>query len=325
MLCGASTLSLVSCGLGGFGSVDSASDPSIASAARSIPTGPAADYPMVLGEPFTIDGITYTPADTYNYDEVGYATLDDDMADGITVAHRTLPLPSYVEITSLESGRTILARVERRGPMTNMRLLGLSRAAAGQLGVGEGAPVRVRRVNPPEDQRAELRADRSVAPRMETPQGLLDVLKRQLPEVGSVSLAKAATGARPGELGDSPRSNIETIDPTTEIEPTPTATRPKSSPVPAPSPASPAATEDVPPPAPAATPAVRGDFAVQAGAYSSRASAQKVADAVGGYLEPAGSLFRVRVGPFVNRGEAATALAKVRGAGYRDAQIVTTR
>ena len=54
-------------------------------------------------------------------------------------------------------------------------------------------------------------------------------------------------------------------------------------------------------------------------------SAQKVADAIGGYLEPAGSLFRVRVGPFANRGEAASALAKVRGAGYRDAQIVTTR
>lgn len=290
------------------------------SAARSIPTGPAADYPMVLGEPFTIDGITYTPADTYNYDEVGYATFDDDTAVGITVAHRTLPMPSYVEITSLESGRTILARVERRGPMTNTRLLGLSRAAAAQLGVGEGAPLRVRRVNPPEDQRAELRADRSVDPRMETPQGLLDVLKRQLPEVGSVSLAKAATGSRTGDAGDSPRSTIETIDPTTEIEPTSNDTRP--TPSPAPSPATPAATEEVPP---AATPAARGDFAVQAGAYSSRASAQKVADAVGGYLEPAGSLFRVRVGPFANRGEAASALAKVRGAGYRDAQIVTTR
>lgn len=325
LLCGAATLSLVSCGLGGFGGVDSASEPPATSAARSIPTGPAADYPMVLGEPFTIDGITYTPADTYNYDEVGYATFDDDTAVGITVAHRTLPMPSYVEITSLESGRTILARVERRGPMTNTRLLGLSRAAAAQLDVGEGAPLRVRRVNPPEDQRAELRADRSVDPRMETPQGLLDVLKRQLPEVGSVSLAKATTGSRTGDAGDSPRSTIETIDPTTEIEPTPTDTRPTPSPAPSPSPATPAATEEVPPPAPTATPAARGDFAVQAGAYSSRASAQKVADAVGGYLEPAGSLFRVRVGPFANRGEAATALAKVRGAGYRDAQIVTTR
>ena len=193
------------------------------------------------------------------------------------------------------------------------------------VGVGEGAPVRVRRVNPPEDQRAELRADRSVDPRMETPQGLLDVLKRQLPEVGSVSLAKQTSGARTGAGGDTPRAPIETIDPTTQIEPAPTEARPTPSPVPAPSPASPAATEDVTPPAPAATPAARGDFAVQAGAYSSRASAQKVADAIGGYLEPAGSLFRVRVGPFANRGEAASALAKVRGAGYRDAQIVTTR
>ena len=317
LLCGAATLSLVSCGLGGFGGVDSAAEPPVTSAARSIPTGPAADYPMVLGEPFTIDGITYTPADTYNYDEVGYATFDDDTAVGITVAHRTLPMPSYVEITSLESGRTILARVERRGPMTNTRLLGLSRAAAAQLGVGEGAPLRVRRVNPPEDQRAELRADRSVDPRMETPQGLLDVLKRQLPEVGSVSLARERTGTAGG--------TIETIDPTTEGNPEPVEARPTAVPSPAPAPAAPATAQDTATQAPSAAPAARGDFAVQAGAYSSRASAQRVANAIGGYLEPAGSLFRVRVGPFANRGEAASALAKVRGAGYRDAQIVTTR
>ena len=317
LLGGVATLSLVSCGLGGFGGVDSAAEPPVASAARSIPTGPAADYPMVLGEPFTIDGITYTPADTYNYDEVGYATLDDDAATGITVAHRTLPLPSYVEITSLDSGRTILARVERRGPMTNARLIGLSRAAAAQLGEGEGAPVRVRRVNPPEDQRAELRADRSVDPRMETPQGLLDVLKRQLPEVGSVSLARERAGT--------PGGTIETIDPTTEGNPEPVEARPMAVPSPAPDPAAAATAEDTATTAPSAAQGARGDFAVQAGAYSSRASAQRVADAIGGYLEPAGSLFRVRVGSFANRGEAASALAKVRGAGYRDAQIVTTR
>ena len=35
--------------------------------------GPAGDYPMVLGAPFVVDGVTYTPADTMNYDSVGYA------------------------------------------------------------------------------------------------------------------------------------------------------------------------------------------------------------------------------------------------------------
>ena len=305
---GVSTLSLAACGLSGFGGLDGASEPPVPSASRSIPTGPAADYPMVLGEPFTIDGMTYTPADTLNYDEVGYATLDD--ADGITASHRTLPLPSYVEVTSLESGRTVLVRVERRGPMTNSRLLGLSRAAAAQLGAGENTPIRVRRVNPPEDQRAELRADRSVDLRMETPQGLLDVLKRKLPAIGSASLARDDAGSSDAAM----RGAIETIDPTTGDNPSPAP-----SPAPTPSPA--------PPPAPtsAPTPAARGTLAVQAGAYSTRASAQKVVDAIGGYLEPTGSLFRVRVGPFANRGEASAALAKVRAAGYRDALIVDIR
>ena len=78
-------------------------------------TGPAADYPMVLGEPFSIDGVEHVPSDALNHDEVGYASLDAEAGAGVTAAHKTLPLPSYVEITSLQSGRTILARVERRG------------------------------------------------------------------------------------------------------------------------------------------------------------------------------------------------------------------
>ena len=57
--------------------------------------GPVADYPMVLGEPFTVDGELFTPADTLNYDAVGYAGIDDGA--GVTAAHRTLPLPRYVD------------------------------------------------------------------------------------------------------------------------------------------------------------------------------------------------------------------------------------
>ena len=52
---------------GGGGSLDSAA---------VVPTtGPGADYPMVLGAPFTVDGVTYTPVDRLNYDAVGYAAL----------------------------------------------------------------------------------------------------------------------------------------------------------------------------------------------------------------------------------------------------------
>ncbi|WP_049762435.1 SPOR domain-containing protein [Erythrobacter litoralis] len=157
--------------------------------------GPEADYPQVLGEPFTVDGELFTPEDVFSYDSVGFATLDSEGGQGVSVAHKTQPYPSYVEVTSLETGKTILARVERRGPMTASRIVALSPGAQAQLGAGEGTPVRVRRVNPPEYERAELRAGKPVPPRLSTPDSLLAVLKEKLPIKGSASLAGPAIPA----------------------------------------------------------------------------------------------------------------------------------
>jgi rare lipoprotein A len=151
--------------------------------------GPEADYPQVLGEAFSVDGQTYTPEDTYSYDAVGYASIDREGESGISVAHKTLPLPSYVELTSLETGRTVLARVERRGPMTSQRLVALSAGASAELGIADGAPVRVRRVNPQEFERAQLRAGGVVPARLDTPEPLLAVLRKKLPMKGAASLA----------------------------------------------------------------------------------------------------------------------------------------
>ncbi|UVI38878.1 SPOR domain-containing protein [Qipengyuania spongiae] len=299
--------------------VASSQNTDVSDAAQPPANGPEADYPVVIGEPFTIDGITYTPSDTLNYDEVGYATLDGATVTGITVAHRTLPMPSYVEITSLDSGRTILARVERRGPMTNTRLIALSPAARAQLGALEGSPVRVRRVNPPEDQRAELRADSEAPLRMETPEGLLIVLRQQLPTVGSAPLAKAA---------GNPTEPVQSIDPTaSRVSEKPSgsaaeATVPPSAP---PGPPAPAAAieraNEAAPPAPIRT----GDWVVQAGAFSTRTAADRVAKNIDGYVEPAGRLWRVRSGPFQTRGQADAALAKVRATGYKAAQVYSIR
>ena len=47
-------------------------------------TGPAADYPVVIGNPYTAGGVSFTPEDKLNYDEVGYAAID---AKGGPVAH----------------------------------------------------------------------------------------------------------------------------------------------------------------------------------------------------------------------------------------------
>ncbi|MCV0383416.1 MAG: SPOR domain-containing protein [Erythrobacter sp.] len=290
-----------------------------ATSASSSANGPEADYPVVIGEPFTIDGITYTPDDSLNYNEVGYVALDETGATGITVAHRTLPLPSYVEITNLDSGRTILARVERRGPMINSRLVALSPSAMGQLGALEGAPVRVRRVNPPEEQRAELRADAEAPLRMETPEGLLAVLRQQLPAVGSAPLASAGGGARAPIQPIDPGASAENAGPSGSPA---NATNPPPASTPGISPLtnSSAATDTA-----VSAPSRSGNWVVQAGAFSSEAAAKRVAADIGGYVETVGRLFRVRTGPFESRGKAEAALAKLRGTGYKAAQVYSIR
>ncbi|BBC73128.1 conserved hypothetical protein [Altererythrobacter sp. B11] len=273
-----------------------------AAATGSEPQGPAADYPVVVGEPYRVSGLEYVPSDVLNYDEVGYAVVDPDAKQGVTAAHHTLPLPSYVEVTSLESGRTILVRVERRGPMDGNSLIALSADAMVQLGVEGSAPVRVRRVNPPEEQRALLRAGQEAPLRIDTPMSLVEVLKKRLPASGSASL-QAPAGHAPEETS-APAKDQLPIEPKA-ISPMPAAAV-------------------APTPAEDRMVANQKGYGVQAATMSTRERAERVARQIGGTIAPAGTLFRVRTGPFPTRREAEASLAKVKAAGYTDARIFTT-
>ncbi|MFD1950546.1 septal ring lytic transglycosylase RlpA family protein [Sphingomonas arantia] len=136
---------------------------------------PVADLPVRIGRPYTVRGRTYVPAEDPTYDAVGMASWYGSESgsqtangerfrpDWIGAAHRTLPLPSYVEVTALDTGRTILVRVNDRGPFASDRIIDLSRGAARLLGVERTGTfrVRVRRVFPSERDRAALRAGRS--------------------------------------------------------------------------------------------------------------------------------------------------------------------
>ncbi len=68
----------------------------------------------------------------------------------MTAAHKSLPLPTYVEVTNLENGRRIIVRVNDRGPFSGNRLIDLSYAAAKKLGMIQHgtARVEVRAINP---------------------------------------------------------------------------------------------------------------------------------------------------------------------------------
>lgn len=141
-----------------------------------VPIGPGGVYKV--GSPYKVAGRTYTPRLDPNYDKTGVAswygkdfnglrTANGEVFDmnALTAAHKTLPLPSYVQVTNLENGRTLVLRVNDRGPFARGRILDVSRRSAQLLGFrGQGtAKVRVRVVAPPSD-------GGFVAARTETPE-----------------------------------------------------------------------------------------------------------------------------------------------------------
>lgn len=155
---------------------------------------PVSDWPVKIGAPYSVRGITYTPATDPSFDVLGYASWygaesgnqvalgERFRAKWVTAAHTTLPLPSYVEVTSLRTGRTILVRVNDRGPFARGRILDLSRGAAEQLGIKDQgiAPVRVRLADPPERDRARLRAGKPAPERPRVDEVTLANLRAQL-------------------------------------------------------------------------------------------------------------------------------------------------
>jgi rare lipoprotein A len=116
-----------------------------------------------IGKPYQVFGVWYYPSDDRDYDETGIASWYGpgfhalDTANGerynqddLTAAHKTLPMPSYVEVTNLENGRKLVVRINDRGPFAKSRIIDLSRRSAQLLGVDKAgtAKVRVRRVYP---------------------------------------------------------------------------------------------------------------------------------------------------------------------------------
>ena len=122
-------------------------------------TGPAPNGQgyYKIGNPYQIDGAWYYPAIDWNYDETGIASWYGDPFHGkytangelydmnaVTGAHRTLPMPSIVQVTNLDNGRTIQLRVNDRGPYARGRILDVSRRAAQLLGFENIGTAKVR-------------------------------------------------------------------------------------------------------------------------------------------------------------------------------------
>ena len=91
-------------------------------------------------------------ASWYGEEAAGHRTASGDMfdPDGMTAAHRSLPLGSLAEVTSVDTGRSIVVRINDRGPGRRDRIIDLSRGAARALGTDRLsiAAVRVRAMAP---------------------------------------------------------------------------------------------------------------------------------------------------------------------------------
>ena len=120
---------------------------------------PRADPILAAGNrsPYTVNGVTYEILKDYrNYKERGTAswygskfhgheTSNGEICDlyAASAAHKTLPIPTYALVTHLDNGRSVVVRVNDRGPFHSDRLIDLSYAAAVKLGYMEDGTARV--------------------------------------------------------------------------------------------------------------------------------------------------------------------------------------
>lgn len=277
-------------------------------------TGTATTYKV--GKPYQVAGVWYYPREDFDYDETGIAswygpdfhakmTANGETFDqnAVTAAHKTLPMPSVVRVTNLENGRSLVVRVNDRGPFVNGRIIDLSRRSAQLLGMeGQGtAKVRVQIL--PEESRVLAG---KVKPGGNEPQVAAapreTVTAETLPPIGSreqakpvLASAKPASGAAARETAAAERVERELASPQVENVPV----------------------------------RATGIF-VQAGSFSRHDNALRLQARLSGVGHPqiqsasvkGQTVYRVRFGPLGSVKEADDLLDSVIAAGQQDAKVI---
>ena len=118
--------------------------PRVVADGQAVPKGGGRDH---IGKPYVVAGKVYVPKDvSKGYSATGLAswygtafhgrkTANGEVFDrhSVSMAHPTLPLPSYVRVTNLRNGHSIIARVNDRGPYHSNRLVDVSQTVAEAL------------------------------------------------------------------------------------------------------------------------------------------------------------------------------------------------
>jgi rare lipoprotein A (peptidoglycan hydrolase) len=110
-----------------------------------------------VGNPYQIFGVSYVPQNYEDFEETGTASWYGDDFHGkatangevynmkeMTAAHPTLPLPSLVRVTNLKNGKSVIVRVNDRGPFAKGRIIDVSEKAADALGFKGQGTTKVR-------------------------------------------------------------------------------------------------------------------------------------------------------------------------------------
>ncbi len=266
----------------------------------------------VVGEPYRLGGVWRYPREQFAYTDTGLAVVADrdpgPTADGeafdqdlLTAAHRTLQLPALARVTNLQTGRTVLVRLNDRGPAPPGRLIAVTRRAAELLGASGGAPFRVR-VEVLETESRQLAASMAAAAPLQVTSA-------------PVASVQAETLAPPAGTAQSGRVRIAAAGP------------------PVPAAAHPAAADAVPlrlpeqvwqtAPAPGALYVECGSFArPQYAAIMQRRLAALGARVTTDRNAPPDSAYRVRIGPLRDTAEADATLDRALAGGVSDARIV---
>lgn len=265
-----------------------------------------------VGNPYQIDGTWYYPREQPDYDETGIAswygptfyghqTANGEVynAGDLTAAHRTLPMPVNVRVTNLGNGKSVVLRVNDRGPYAKGRIIDVSEQAAKLLGFyGQGtARVRV-----------------TFVARATQPNG------EPVPTDTPVEIASAVPAAPVPKVETDPLASLPNapIAPPVRVASLP---RPAPDPVPADAGQPTGVVTQVPVPA-------TTHLYVQVGAFSSYENAMRMREQLGDDLQISTTrkggqtLYRVRTVPLNTTDEADAALARLSGLGSNDAHIV---
>ncbi len=309
---------------------------------RYEPVNPA------TSQDYSVNGKTYRVVnDPANFSQIGLAAWYGDEAkgnrtatgesydpDALTAAHPTLPLPSYVRVTNMANGRQIVVRVNDRGPYQSDRIIDLSRAAGDRLNISNNTRVRVDFINVAPDgtlsgpgtigttvakqsyalpARPDLNSGNVMSGDSAPPPATSDVREIDNRTLQSDN-APGAPVQSSGFLG-APQPLANGVLEGSEPEPAPVA-------APAAAPAVAAASQSS---------AASGSFVVQAGALNDAARAEQLASTLGkrfgvpGRVETSGNIYRVQLGNFARRADAAALQQRLNSEAQINAFITTAR